>query len=99
MTRRTIDDIINAGQSLDDLTEEQENAIADLFEFNDYEPTPADFALSALRVAVHHRAAAEQEALVAVKCARQASLPWTAVGEVLGTSGEAARQRYRDLVA
>lgn len=102
MTRRTLDQIIRHGQALTELTDDQQNEIADLFE--SYEPTPEDFAREPspeikLFLAAQHRAAAEQEVIDAVNAARHARLAWTTIGETLGTSGEAARQRYRDLVA
>lgn len=71
--------------------------IADRFE--DFEPQPgsADRPLPpaiALQIAVLRRAAAERDVAAAVRAAREASISWRAVGEALGTSGEAARQRY-----
>jgi hypothetical protein len=47
--------------------------------------------------AARARQRAEQEVLDAVREARQAGLPWMAIGSYLGTSGEAARQRYSAL--
>jgi hypothetical protein len=37
--------------------------------------------------------------LAAVQAAREAGLSWAAIGSLVGTSGEAARQRYSDKVA
>jgi hypothetical protein len=49
-----------------------------------------------LRAAVFRRAQAEREIGKAVEAAREAKVPWHRIGEALGTSGEAARQRYSD---
>lgn len=76
------------------------DALADRFE--NYEPGPEDRRdpepLTGMRNAVRHRARAEQELAEAVGTARGAGYSWSAIGAVLGTSGEAARQRYRQLV-
>lgn len=66
--------------------------------FEDYEPRPEDAVeVTALRLvggAVARRAQAERELIETVHQARQAGQSWAAIGAVLGTSGEAARQRY-----
>jgi hypothetical protein len=49
-----------------------------------------------LRAAVFRRAQAEREIGEAIEAAREAKVPWHRIGEALGTSGEAARQRYSD---
>lgn len=76
------------------------DALADRFE--NYDPDPNDrrdpTALTAMREAVRHRANAEQELAEAVIAARAAGYSWSAIGAVAGTSGEAARQRYGQLV-
>ncbi len=85
---RSIDDLISQAAELAD-------------EFERYEPREADRvepALLALRRAVYRRALVEQEILEQVRRAREAGWSWTKVGEQLGTSGEAARQRYSDRV-
>ena len=68
--------------------------------FEAFRPTednriPAD-TLGPLRTAVAARAAAERSVLTAVLSARAAGQSWAAIGAIMGTSGEAARQRYRD---
>ena len=68
-------------------------------EFEAFEPTednriPAD-TLGRLRTAVAARAVAERSVLTAVLSARAAGHSWAAIGAMMGTSGEAARQRYR----
>lgn len=65
--------------------------------FEDYEPHPGDeldpSAVTALRTAVLERSAAERHLLTAVAQARAAHLSWSATGALVGTCGEAARQR------
>ena len=71
--------------------------------FEDYHPNPADElsldAALALRGAVGRRADAEKDLLDAVRRARASGLTWSAIGTLVGTTGEAARQRYGKLVA
>ena len=66
--------------------------------FEDYEPRAEDErepdALSELRRAVTARSDAERSIRDAVDRARQAGLSWALIGSAIGTSGEAARQRY-----
>lgn len=66
--------------------------------FADYEPTPADErdaeAFIALRRAVESRAHAERSIVDAVARARDSGYSWRTIGSLVGTSGEAARQRY-----
>lgn len=51
-------------------------------------------AVADLRAAVLDGAAAERQIAEAVRAARADGLSWTAIGLILGTSGEAARKRY-----
>lgn len=71
--------------------------------FEDYEPKPEDErnvgAVLALRDAVIERSEAERHLSAAVDEARAAGLPWSMIGTLIGTSGEAARQRYGKTVA
>lgn len=71
--------------------------------FEDYEPDPGDeldpSVVTALRTAVLERSAAERHLLAAVAQARAAQISWSAIGALVGTSGEAARQRYANKVA
>ena len=71
--------------------------------FEDYEPGPADEldpgAVALLRAAIQERSDAERHVLDAVKAAREAGLSWASIGLFVGTSGEAARQRYGSKVA
>ena len=71
--------------------------LADAFE--NYEPAEGDIdapvpPLMAIKLAAFRRAAAEKELAEAVRAAREAHLSWREVGVAIGTSGEAARQRY-----
>jgi hypothetical protein len=71
--------------------------------FEEYEPrTPAGGGgtpLGDLQRAVTARADAERAILAAVAAARADGFSWSIIGAYLGTSGEAARQRYRKLIA
>lgn len=66
--------------------------------FENYEPNadderdPATFA--ALRDAVLARSVSERAVIDAVDRARDDGYSWAFIGRLLGTSGEAARQRY-----
>lgn len=83
-------------RSIDDLIA-QADALAD--EFEDYEPTDDDRgepALMALRRAAYRRAFIERELVEMVRHARESGASWSKIGKELGTSGEAARQRYAD---
>jgi hypothetical protein len=66
--------------------------------FEDYEPAVADArepaVFAALRSAVVSRSDAERAIKDAVDDARQHGYSWAFIGSLLGTSGEAARQRY-----
>lgn len=71
--------------------------------FENYEPSDAGEldvdAVNALRAAVAEQSAAERHLTEAIRTARQAGMSWNAIGAFVGTTGEAARQRYRDKVA
>lgn len=66
--------------------------------FEAHEPDPnaiADAAaLRAVRRAFQARADAERQLADAVSVARAEGHSWAAIGAMVGTSGEAARQRY-----
>lgn len=69
--------------------------LADTFEA--YEPHSADRGeppLMALRRLAFQRSLLERELTAAVRVARKAGASWAKIGNELGTSGEAARQRY-----
>ena len=82
-------------RSIDELVAQADD-LAD--EFEGYEPTHRDRhdepPLMALRRAAYRRAVVERELLESVRRARRAGASWAQVGKELGTSGEAARQRY-----
>ncbi|WP_179966101.1 hypothetical protein [Modestobacter altitudinis] len=71
-------------------------AMADQLEKDTTEPA-ISAEESALRAAVLRRSIAEGDVGQAVVAARIAGLSWAAVGSAVGTSGEAARQRYGKL--
>lgn len=66
--------------------------------FESYEPTAEDErpaeALVRLREAATARSDAERAVSDAVAAARQQGYSWRTIGSLVGTSGEAARQRY-----
>mgnify|MGYP001328541689 CR=1 FL=1 len=66
--------------------------------FEDYDPHPDDqrdpAALQQLRAAVLERSDAERAIRTAVDQARTDGYSWNLIGTMLGTTGEAARQRY-----
>ncbi|EHM94278.1 hypothetical protein HMPREF0975_01578 [Actinomyces sp. oral taxon 849 str. F0330] len=87
MTRRSIADIAARADEF-----------ADAFE--NYDPRPGDEdaplpPIMAVKLAAWRRDTAERELAEAVHAAREQQLSWREVGEAIGTSGEAARQRYR----
>ena len=66
--------------------------------FEDHEPDPDEVrdasTLRELRNAFLARAEAEQRVTDAVRRARANGHSWASIGAMVGTSGEAARQRY-----
>jgi hypothetical protein len=66
--------------------------------FEDYEPGPGDgkdaSALREVAAAFAQLAGSERRLAGAVSVARAEGHSWAAIGAMLGTSGEAARQRY-----
>lgn len=87
---RTVDEIL---QHADEL----------MTRFESYDPDPHDEldvkAVALLRTAVIERSEAERHLLEAVRTARESGMSWSAIGSLVGTSGEAARQRYSNKVA
>ena len=69
--------------------------------FEDYEPGDGDqvpVEEYLLRRAALTRARSEREVVDAVRAARSAGIPWSKIGEILGTSAQAAQQRYSAVV-
>lgn len=66
--------------------------------FENYRPAPGDerdpAVYLALRAAVASRSDAERAIRAAVHDAREHGYSWAFIGKIIGTSGEAARQRY-----
>lgn len=80
----------------DDL-KDRADEFADVFE--NYDPMPGDQdaplpPTMAVKLAAWRRDTAEKELAEAVRAARDQNVSWREVGEAIGTSGEAARQRY-----
>lgn len=87
-------------RSVDDILKHADELAA---RFENYEPQPGDEmdpnAVAALRGAVQERSDAERHILKAIHHAREAGMSWSVIGAFVGTSGEAARQRYGGKVA
>lgn len=85
-------------RSIDDLVA-QADELAD--EFERYEPREDDRGepvLMALRRAAYRRVLIERDLVEVVRQARESGASWTKIGKELGTTGEAARQRYSDII-
>jgi len=70
-------------------------------QFEDYEPAPGDerpVEEYLLQRAALARAHSERQIIDAVAAARSAGIPWSKIGELLGTSPQAAQQRYGAVV-
>ena len=82
-------------RTLQQIVEDQDR-IAKLFE--EYEPDPADERdpgiFRSLLVASAERARAESAVADAVARARDEGYSWSLIGSAMGTSGQAAQQRY-----
>lgn len=84
---RSLEEILAVADSLAD---QFENMEADSADFRDAT------SLGRIHRAVQARAEAERDIVYAVRDARAAGLSWAFIGTYLGTTGEAARQRYSD---
>jgi hypothetical protein len=82
---RSVQDILDHADELASRFEEYEPAVDD-------ERDPKAF--KALRDAALSRSDAERSIKAAVEQARASGYSWAFIGSLLGTSGEAARQRY-----
>ena len=85
-------------RSLSDLIA-QADELAERFE--NYEPADGDFnaplsPIMAVKLAQFRRSQAEKELAEAIRTARTADVSWRELGEAIGTSGEAVRQRYAE---
>lgn len=78
---------------------EQADELADRFEDFDLEAA-ADVPVEEylLRRAARARAESERDLAAAVVAARKASVSWRTIGAAVGTSAQAAHERYRALV-
>lgn len=87
-------------RSVDDILKHADELAA---RFENYEPGPGQEmdpdAVEALRGAVKERSDAERHIIEAIAQAREAGMSWSVIGAFVGTSGEAARQRYGGKVA
>ena len=87
-------------RSVDDILKHADELAA---RFEDYDPDPAQelnpAAVHLLRRAVQERSEAERHIVEAIRKAREAGMSWSVIGAFVGTTGEAARQRYAGKVA
>lgn len=85
-------------RSYDEIVAQSEQ-LADYFQ-DGFTPDPAISKEEAgLRAAALRRSLAEAELGQAVAAARATGVPWARIGEAIGTTGEAARQKYRALAS
>ncbi len=82
---RTIAEIMARADELADLTESEDDPVG----------VQRDGApVRALRAAFAKRAEVEVEMVAAVESARAEGYSWALIGSLIGTSGQAARERY-----
>lgn len=86
---RSIDDLIAHADELADVFERFEPSRS-----GDDGSEVGESPLMALRRAAYRRSLVERDVLESVRRARDAGESWTTIGAELGTTGEAARQRY-----
>ena len=69
--------------------------------FENYEPQPDDerpVEEYLLQRAALARARSERQIVDAITAARAKNVPWLRIGELLGTSAQAAQQRYGNII-
>ena len=93
--RNQIPEVIDMARSIQDIRDHADELARP---FETYEPAAEDerdaTLLAALRDAALSRSDAERSIRSAVDDARAHGYSWAVIGSLLGTSGEAARQRY-----
>ncbi len=70
--------------------------------FENYDPAPGDerpVEEYLLQRAALARARSERDIVDAITAARSKGVPWQRIGELLGTSAQAAQQRYGNVIA
>ncbi len=78
-----------------------EHADALAARFENYEPEPDDerpVEEYHLQRAALARARSERQIVDAITAARAKNVPWSRIGELLGTSAQAAQQRYASII-
>ena len=87
-------------RSIDEILQHADELAA---RFENYEPDPSHEldagAVALLRSAILERSQAERHLIDAIRTARETGMSWSAIGSLVGTSGEAVRQRYSGKVA
>jgi hypothetical protein len=93
--RKQAPEVMNMPRTVQDILDHADELAK---RFDDYTPNEQDErdaeSFNALRDAVLSRSAAERSIKNAVDNARTHGYSWALIGSLLGTSGEAARQRY-----
>ena len=91
---------LTAYRSVDEILQHADELAA---RFENYEPDPSHEldagAVALLRSAILERSQAERHLIDAIRTARETGMSWSAIGSLVGTSGEAVRQRYSGKVA
>lgn len=86
-------------RSYDEIVRLSEAMADDMEQLDDDAPAATSTEEGELRAAALRRSLAEAELGKAVVAARNAGVPWARIGEAVGTTGEAARQKYRALAS
>jgi hypothetical protein len=97
---REVPEVMTMPRSVDEILQHAEELAA---RFENYEPNSAEEldpgAVALLRAAIQERSQAERHVIDAIRTARESGMSWSAIGALVGTSGEAARQKYSGKVA
>jgi hypothetical protein len=100
MRPREVPEVMTMPRSVEEILQHADE-LAERFE--NYEPNSADEidtgAVALLRAAIQERSQAERHLIDAIRAARESGMSWSAIGTFVGTSGEAARQKYSGRVA
>jgi hypothetical protein len=95
MITRDVSEVMRMPRTIKDILEHADELAK---RFEDYEPSATDerdpAVFAELRQAVLARSDAERSIKDAVKHARERGYSWAFIGSIVGSSGEAARQRY-----
>ncbi len=85
-------------RSIQEIIEHADELARSFEEFESGEASERPVPVYLLQRAVVARAQGERQVMEAVAAARAAGVPWAKIGEILGTSAQAAHQRYGGVV-